>query len=108
MPGLSGLHQRPQFIARQRPPVVSPVGSHVQRLVSSHRGISGAPVIDHPAAELLDRLQIEIERLRRYAALAARPVFPQVGQVGHRRACRQVGPRCNPAARDNPLGSRCH
>ena len=67
----------------QRLPVVSPVCLNVETLQVMQGRFRSAAVANHPPAELLDGLQVEVERLRRDSPdrpLAFHPIVPHVGQ----------------------------
>jgi len=68
---------------------MAPIRPHVQSVEVGYRAIDRPPIFDHPSAELFDRLQVEIERLRADAALLFR-VGSQVVQERHHLACGNV------------------
>ena len=64
-PTFRRVQQRPQFVDRERPSLMPSVCLDVQPVQVGNRRFQGPPVLHHPAAELLDRLDVEIERLGR-------------------------------------------
>ncbi len=72
------------------------VGLDIQPVQMCYRRFAGSAILDHPAAKLLDRLEVEVERLSANAAfhVAVRvsPVRTQPVQVFHDSASRKVWP----------------
>jgi hypothetical protein len=58
-----------KFLDREGPAVAAPVRLHVQPVEVAKRRLDGPPVLDHPAAELLDGRQVEVECLSADAAI---------------------------------------
>ncbi|MFO8013528.1 MAG: hypothetical protein R6X20_09515 [Phycisphaerae bacterium] len=96
----------PDFVKRQGPPVVPPVGLDVQPLEVGDGRLAGPAVPHRPPAELFDGPEIEVKSLGAEARLGLAIVVyfvgPQVAQEGHDVAARDVGPGLEAAAFNHP------